>query len=73
MKKFITNFANNIFVINDKSLISFIAFLISFIVSSCGVVSGIFKAGMDFGIFIVVALIVIIVFIVIRFNRNKNQ
>jgi hypothetical protein len=43
----------------------------SLLVNSCGVVSGIFKAGMDFGIFIVIAVVVIIAYIVIRLRRNR--
>jgi hypothetical protein len=54
-----------------NSLITLITIIISLLVNSCGVVSGIFKAGMDFGIFIVIAIVVIIAYIVIRLRRNR--
>jgi steroid 5-alpha reductase family enzyme len=41
-------------------------------VSSCSVVGGIFKTGMDFGIFITVAVIVLIIVLVLRIGRRKN-
>ncbi len=41
-------------------------------VSSCSIIGGIFKAGMGFGIFIVVAIIVIIVFLIVKFGKSKN-
>jgi hypothetical protein len=37
----------------------------------CEVIGGIFKAGMGVGIFIVVAVIALIIFIVFRIGRNK--
>ena len=40
--------------------------------SSCAVVEGIFKAGMGVGIFIVVAIIALIIFLVFRIGRNKK-
>ena len=40
--------------------------------SSCAVVEGIFKAGMGVGIFIVIAIIALIIFLVFRFGRNKK-
>jgi predicted small secreted protein len=51
-------------------LITLVALIMSLIVSSCGVVSGIFKAGMDFGIFIVIAILIVIVYIVMRFRKK---
>lgn len=44
--------------------------LMSFMVSSCSVVEGIFKAGMGFGIFIVVAVIVVILYFVFRSGKK---
>lgn len=38
---------------------------------SCAVVGGIFKAGMGVGIFAVVAVIGLIIFLVARMGRNK--
>jgi hypothetical protein len=39
---------------------------------SCAVVEGIFKAGMGVGIFIVIAIIALIIFLIFRFGRNKK-
>ncbi len=39
-------------------------------VSSCSVIEGIFKAGMGVGIFAVLALLVVVVFIVSRFRKK---
>ena len=47
----------------------FLAFLLTF--SGCSVVGGIFKAGMGVGIFAVVLVIAIIIFLVTRIGRNK--
>ncbi|WP_220494920.1 phosphatidate cytidylyltransferase [Lacibacter sediminis] len=41
--------------------------------SSCQLVEGIFKAGMGFGIFIVVAIIALIIFIIMRIGRGKKD
>ena len=38
--------------------------------TSCDVIGGIFKAGMGVGIFIVIAVIVLIVWIISRFNKK---
>lgn len=50
-------------------LFTIVLTLLSF--ASCGVVSGIFNAGMNFGIFIVVGIIVLIVILILR-ARKKN-
>ena len=39
-------------------------------ISSCSVIGGIFKAGMGVGIFIVVAVIALIIFIVTRIGKK---
>jgi len=44
--------------------------LLALIVSSCSVITGIFKAGMGFGIFFVLAVLVVIVFIIMRFRKK---
>jgi len=44
---------------------------LSTLLSSCAAVSGIFNAGMSFGIFIVVLIIVAIAVFVMRSNRNR--
>jgi hypothetical protein len=45
--------------------------ILSLLVNSCAIASGIFKAGMDFGIFIVIAILIIIVYVVIRLRKNR--
>jgi hypothetical protein len=44
--------------------------LLAVLFSSCGVVEGIFKAGMGFGIFIVVAIVVFILWAVGKARRR---
>lgn len=44
---------------------------IAFFFSSCDVVEGIFKAGMSFGIFIVIAIIALIIFIIAKISGKK--
>ena len=48
----------------------FIAFSILLTLNSCEVIGGIFKAGMGVGIFIVIAVIAIILFIISRFFKK---
>jgi hypothetical protein len=45
-------------------------FLISFLFTSCSLIEGIFKAGMGVGIFIVIAVIAVIIFIISRFTKK---
>lgn len=52
-------------------IILFLIFSMAFL-NSCTVVAGIFKAGMGFGIFIVVAIIALILFFVMRAGKNKS-
>jgi hypothetical protein len=47
--------------------------LLTLCVSSCSVVEGIFKAGMGVGIFAVVAVVALILFIVVRLSRSKKS
>lgn len=51
--------------------ITAVLFFILTLFSSCEVVEGIFKAGMGFGIFIVVAVIALILFILSRLGGKK--
>jgi hypothetical protein len=51
-----------------RLLVLFIV-LISF--TSCSVIEGIFKAGMGFGIFIVIAVIAIVVFLISKIFGKK--
>ncbi len=47
--------------------------LMSFLLSSCAAIATIFNAGMGFGIFAVIAVIMLILFIVTRFSKSKNS
>jgi hypothetical protein len=51
-------------------LFTSIAFL-SVLLSSCSVITGIFKAGMGFGIFIAVAIVALILYFVNRSGGSK--
>ena len=53
-------------------LTTFILLLLSFTLSSCEAIAGIFKAGMGVGIFIVLAIVGIVVFFVMRAGKNKS-
>ncbi len=52
-------------------LTTFIFFCTLFL-SSCRAIEGIFKAGMGVGIFIVVAVIALIVFVAMRFGKKNT-
>lgn len=51
---------------------AFFLFLMCTLLTSCEAIASIFKAGMGFGIFIVVALIAAAAAIVFKVSRNKN-
>lgn len=46
-------------------------FIILSTFTSCEVIGGIFKAGMGVGIFIVIAVVALIIFIISKFSGNK--
>ncbi len=50
--------------------VSIVLILMSTLLTSCEIVGGIFKAGMGFGIFIVVAIIVGIVMLISRAGKR---
>jgi hypothetical protein len=55
-----------------KTQFSIIASLaVLFFCSGCSVVEGIFEAGMGVGIFIVLAVIALVVFLVVRIGKKK--
>ncbi len=54
----------------SKSNILFFLFYITILLSSCSIVGDIFKAGMGFGIFIVVAIIIAIIYFAARINKK---
>lgn len=45
-------------------------FLLSFLLTSCDAIAGIFKAGMGFGIFIVIAVVVVIIGIIVKLGKK---
>ncbi len=45
-------------------------FLLLFLLSSCDAIEGIFKAGMGFGIFIVIAVLVVIIGIIVKLRKK---
>ena len=45
-------------------------FWILFLCTSCEVIEGIFKAGMGFGIFIIIAILVVIVFVISKLTKK---
>jgi predicted Abi (CAAX) family protease len=53
-------------------LSAFCLLSITMLLSSCEAIAGIFKAGMGVGIFIVVAIVLIIVFFVMRAGKNSR-
>ncbi len=54
-----------------NTVILTIGLLCATFISSCSAIAGIFKAGMGFGIFIVIALLVIGVVIAVRSGKSK--
>lgn len=53
--------------INSLKVIALL--FISFLFTSCEAIEGIFKAGMGFGIFIVIAVLVVIVFVIRKLTK----
>jgi len=54
----------------SRLIAPFLLSLLSLTVSSCTAIAEIFKAGMGFGIFLVLAALVVIVFIFMRLRKN---
>ena len=57
-------------ILNTLQLL--IGSLLFFIISSCNLVEGIFKAGMGVGIFIVIAILGLILFLIFKISKNKK-
>lgn len=57
---------------NLTKYLSILLLVMTTMFSSCQLVEGIFKAGMGVGIFIVIAIIGVIIFLIFRFGRNKK-
>lgn len=56
----------------NKFIKSVIAFIILLTMNSCEVIEGIFEAGMGVGIFLVIAVIAIIIYIITRFFKKDS-
>lgn len=50
----------------------FISSILFCFISSCSLVEGIFKAGMGVGIFIVIAIVGLVVFLIFKLSKNKK-
>lgn len=57
---------------NSNIIKAFFLLLISTILSSCEAIASIFKAGMGFGIFLVIAVIGLIIFIIMKAIGGKK-
>lgn len=57
---------------NLTKYISLLLIAMTTMLSSCELVEGIFKAGMGFGIFIVIAIIGLILFLIFRIGRGRK-
>jgi len=55
-----------------KAFIFSLACLVVFCLTSCSVISGIFKAGMVWGILLVVGFIALIVFVIAKIGGGKK-
>ena len=65
---------SRIYSLNRSGVLKLVVFLmLPFLLTSCEAIAGIFKAGMGFGIFIVIAVIIAIVVFFTRMGRNKNS
>ena len=49
-----------------------VSFTILLTMNSCEVIGDIFKAGMGVGVFIVIAIVAVILFLISKFFRNKD-
>lgn len=56
---------------NHKILRPLLLLFVLFTATSCELVEGIFKAGMGVGIFIVIAIIAVIIFVISKFSGSK--
>ncbi len=72
---FLSDYLNNHKIYQMKKVNFITAFILLFIastLSSCETIAGIFKAGMGVGIFIVIAIVAVIAFIVMKVGKNKK-
>ena len=71
MNHLILQFNLNLEIMQKQITRILMLFVVLFSFSSCSVIEGIFKAGMGVGIFIVVAIIAIIIFIISKVAGKK--
>ena len=58
---------------NSNIVKVFLLLIISTMLSSCEAIAAIFKAGMGFGIFLVIAVVALIIFIIMKaMGKNKT-
>ena len=57
---------------NSKRQLILTLAVLSIILSSCSVIGGIFKAGMGFGIFLVIIVVAAIVLLIMRSGKNNQ-
>ena len=58
---------------NSNVVKAFLLLIVSTMLSSCEAIASIFKAGMGFGIFLVIAVIALIIFIIMKaMGKNKT-
>lgn len=66
------NDRHNLYKMTGSKMYTAVSVLLvmTMMLSSCSVVEGIFKAGMGVGIFAVLAILVVIVFVISRFRKK---
>ncbi len=58
---------------NSNIVKAFLLLIVSTMLSSCEAIASIFKAGMGFGIFLVIAVVALIIFIIMKaLGKNKT-
>ena len=71
MNLLILHFNQNVEIMQKQITRILMLFVVLISFSSCSVIEGIFKAGMGVGIFIVVAIIAVIIFIISKVSGKK--
>ena len=71
MNLLILHFNQNVEIMQKQITRILMLFVVLISFSSCSVIEGIFKAGMGVGIFIVVAIIAVIIFIISKLFGGK--
>ena len=58
---------------NSNIIHAFLLLIVSTMLSSCEAIASIFKAGMGFGIFLVIAVVALIIFIIAKATGKNNN